>query len=54
MAVHHKQLRMLEPGVLAGLHRVRDFGGYILFGNAAARRVHPVAPIVLELRRRGI
>ena len=45
VAVHHKQLGMLEPGVLAGLRRVCDFGGYILFENAAAGRVHPVAPL---------
>ncbi len=45
VALHHKQLRMLEAGALVGLHRVRDFGGYILFENAAARRAHTGVPI---------
>ena len=36
VAMRRRDLRDLDPDALRGLHPVRDFGGYVLFGNAAA------------------
>jgi len=36
LAVRRRDLRHLDEEALTGLHRVRGFGGYVLFGNAAA------------------
>ena len=43
VALRSRDLRHLEAGALRGLQPLRDFGGYVLFGNAAAGMPAPAA-----------
>jgi len=43
VALRRRDLRHLDAGALRGLQPVRDFGGYVLFGNAAAGMQAPAA-----------